>query len=246
MKRSYKLEKAPGKSYRLKKISKVGTKVKGDKASSKKDGVIEQKDKKISEGTPKEDAKQKLSADKIKVSKLLLQGIPPRARAKKTRKSAARPGSIRSSIVPGKVLIILSGRYAGKRVIALKALESGTLLVTGPIKINGVPLRRVNQSNVIATSTKIDISSMTTLGGIDDSFFGKSLTHYVKRLYGKKSSESTDQPDKSSPEVQARMKMQQSVDSELIPLINAVPNLKLYLKSKFSLSKGQYPHLMKF
>lgn len=45
--------------------------------------------------------------------------------------------------------------------------------MAGPFKVNGVPLRRVNQAYVIATSTKVDVSK-ADVGKIADDFFKKA------------------------------------------------------------------------
>ncbi|TID14803.1 hypothetical protein CANINC_004474 [Pichia inconspicua] len=159
---------------------------------------------------------------------------------KQTRKTP-QPQRLRPSLVPGTVLILLAGRFRGKRVVYLKNLEDNTLLVSGPFKVNGVPLRRVNARYVIATSTKLDISSLD-LSKFNVEYFArdnkKSNKKSEKDFFG-------DVEPKKEIRVE-RIEDQKIVDKALITEIKKTPLLKQYLASSFSLKSGDKPHLMKF
>jgi large subunit ribosomal protein L6e len=159
-----------------------------------------------------------------------------------SRKGAHRPTRLRKSIQPGTILIILAGRFQGKRVVFLKQLETGLLLVTGPYKLNGVPLRRVNQAYVIATSTRLDITSVNVTA-INDSLFAKEKKE-KKREGGESFIEEVK--EKKTVVSEERKKAQAAVDGALNPIIAKTENLEKYLNAKFTLTKGVYPHALKF
>ncbi|OWM72807.1 60S ribosomal protein L6 [Punica granatum] len=157
-------------------------------------------------------------------------------------KRKPKPTKLRASITPGTVLIILAGRFKGKRVVFLKQLPSGLLLITGPFKVNGVPLRRVNQSYVIATSTKVDISGVN-VEKFDDKYFGKKAEKKKKKGEGE-----FFEAEKEEKNVlpQEKKDDQKSVDTPLITSIEGVPDLKTYLAARFSLKAGMKPHELVF
>ncbi|OAY84851.1 60S ribosomal protein L6-like [Ananas comosus] len=153
-----------------------------------------------------------------------------------------KPTKLRASITPGTVLILLAGRFMGKRVVFLKQLPSGLLLVTGPFKVNGVPLRRVNQAYVIGTSTKVDISGVD-VAKFDDKYFAKEKKKKTKKTEGE-FFETEKEETKSLP--QEKKDDQKTVDAQLIKAVEAVPDLKAYLSARFSLRSGMKPHELVF
>lgn len=157
-----------------------------------------------------------------------------------SRKHVHKPTKLRAGITPGTILILLAGASRGSRVVFLKQLPSGLLLVTGPYSVNRIPLKRVEQAYVIATSTKIDVSACD-VAKFDDEYF--------KRDKGSKASvvmEVEEEDASKKTPTQEKIADQKAIDAVLVPVIEKVPHLSSYLKVKFTLSKGQYPHEMKF
>merc|ERR1719428_95411 len=156
--------------------------------------------------------------------------FPSRAMAKTAKASKSKPTKLKASLTPGTVRILLAGRFRGKRVIFLKQLKSGLMLVTGPHGINGVPLRRVNQAYVIATKTKVSLTGIKT-DAVTDAFFAREKGD-------KEASEKTVSAE--------RKKAQQEIDSSIVKALKADAVMAKYLKARFSLTSGMKPHEMVF
>uniref|UniRef100_A0A7S3VUV4 60S ribosomal protein L6 n=1 Tax=Strombidinopsis acuminata TaxID=141414 RepID=A0A7S3VUV4_9SPIT len=167
---------------------------------------------------------------------------PAEDQKRQVRTKKAKAPKLRSGIEAGAVLVLLSGRFRGKRVVFLKQLESGLLLVTGPHKVNGVPLKRVNQVYTITTSTKVNIKG-ADVSKVTDKTFTRSKVE-KKSDAAKFFAEGAKKKEVSK----ERLALQASVDKAILGNIKAskTPLLKEYLHARFSLTKHDKPHAMKF
>ena len=147
---------------------------------------------------------------------------------------------IAAPLTPGQVVIILSGRFRGRRVVFLKKLESNLLLVTGPYKYNGVPLKRVNAAYVLPTNTKLKVNE-DVAKNVDDKFFNRVT---IKRE--KEEDFFEDEKKKKERITEDRKKMQNEIDTSVKKAVDEVPMMKEYLRHRFALKNGDKPHLMKF
>lgn len=127
-------------------------------------------------------------------------------------------------------------------MVCLKALPSGLLLVTGPFKINGVPLRRVNPAYVIATSTKVDVSTVD-VSAFDDAYFSRAKD--AKKESAEEQFFSGDAPKKAVVSDE-RKADQEKVDAVLLKIVAGTDMLQGYLAARFTLSSKDKPHAMKF
>ncbi|CAH8614449.1 unnamed protein product [Schistosoma guineensis] len=157
----------------------------------------------------------------------------------------------------GVIVILLAGRHRGKRVVSLGRQKStGLLLVTGPYCYNGCPLRRVHPDYVIATKTKIDLSSLSLPERIHTKKYFTRTTkcksfktkhnhnHFDEILeHGINTERSAYKPNDE------RKTDQIYVDNEVRKAIKSHTDSKLligYLKSLFSIGKHDKPHEMLF
>lgn len=176
----------------------------------------------------------------------------PRPKKRRTGRVCFRSHKrkFKKGIAPGRVVILLAGRHKGKRVVVLKKMPSGLLLITGPHKINGCPLRRMHQMFTIVTSVKLKLKGLKVPEHINDKYF-KLKKIEKKKAKGKARGEGdifASKAKKYKPGFQRR-KDQVDIDKQIIEVIRKHRQKKLllaYLGSYFYLRNHMYPHKMKF
>jgi len=231
--------------YRINKWKDDQAKLKGDK--TKKTAGSIQKKKRTPVLKKKPVGGERNGKERLVRTKRFPRFYPTEERPKKfsvkRKRFSDHPRRFRSTLTPGTVVILVAGKHAGKRVVIVKQLSSGLLLVNGPSKLNGVTLRRVNQIYVISTSTKLDLSS-AKFDNLDDKLF--------KRVRSSKKNAEKDIFDskKEKPQLSdERRKAQADTDAVVLNAIKAHADSRLlgrYLKSRFQLWNGVLPHKMKF
>merc|ERR1711957_724998 len=132
------------------------------------------------------------------------------------------PSKGRKCIVPGSVIILL--------------------LVTGPYKINGVPLKRVNPAYCIPTSSKLNVANVN-VSSVDDAWFAKD-----KVVAGKKGEEAFfANSQKVNVRSDAKKATQKTVDATVLELVKKQDtHFAGYLRTRFTLRNNMRFHEMSF
>ncbi|CAG9571492.1 putative 60S ribosomal protein L6 [Leishmania major strain Friedlin] len=179
-----------------------------------------------------------------------------RKAAKKVSRKSPEYTTLRKSCAPGAIAIILAGRFRGRRAVILKQLpHNGPLVVSGPMKYNGVPIRRIDSRYVIATSTTVDISSVDTASITAEVFQRPKAEKPTKsegdfmgdkqKAKAEKAAKKTSKAGKKTLVSDARAQLQKKIDAALIAAIKKDAQGKEkagYLRSVFTVKPGDAPH----
>lgn len=85
-------------------------------------------------------------------------------------KSKKKVYKIEKNFKKGTILILLGLKFKGKKCVFLKFTQNGSMVITGPYRMNGIPLRRINPKYAFLTEIKINLNYLN-LNFLSDRYF---------------------------------------------------------------------------
>merc|ERR1712149_142048 len=148
------------------------------------------------------------------------------------RKKAGAVAAVKVAEPTTKVKPIGGDKNGGERTVPL--VKQPRFYPTEDIKN---PLRRVPQSYVIGTQTKVDISGCTA--EINPAMFKREKK-------AKAASEMFEESADGYSPSEEKKALQEQVDESILAEISKEPHLRKYMEQLFTLRKKQFPHEMVF
>jgi len=183
----------------------------------------------------------------VKTTKLLAKKMPM-GDIPMPRKGKLHSHKLRKSITPGTIGIILKGPQKTRRVVFIKQVESGLMIVANPVA--GLEPTTVDSRYFLSTKVKLDISGVKVPEEMVHSHFHNKAERrkaYLKaRRAGTVLGELELKPKGFTDEQKA---INKKLDDQLIPVIQKHADgavLENYMKAKFTLTHRDFPHRMVF
>jgi large subunit ribosomal protein L6e len=182
---------------------------------------------------------------------------------KRTSKRGYPQVKLRYRLRPKGTIVIVLGNctklHRGRRMIFLKQLETGDLLLASPNTLTLMPtLQVVQASYVIATTTRIPLTP-ACVEAAEKVTFNMFKKANSKKTTDKKKRDGSifadDQTQAKSATVETiDPELEKTIDSELMKSIANFNKgdtldaaiMKKYLRTRFTIKNGEYPHQMKF
>ena len=160
-----------------------------------------------------------------------------------------KQAKLRPSVTPGTIGICLRGNQRAKRVVFIKQIDSGLLLVCNPL--NQCAPRTINHKYFLATKTKLDVSGINVPEEMNHTYFHNKRAE--RKAYAKALKKSSilggDKPVRKVKELTPeKLAINKKLEDQVTALIKGHPDpmFRRYMKALFKLGPRDYPHRMQF
>jgi len=183
----------------------------------------------------------------VRTAKMMAKSMP-QGDIPMPRKLILNKHKLRKSITPGTVGILLKGPQKARRVIFIKQLESGLLMVANPV--SGDEPTTIDHRYFMSTKLKLDISGVKVPEEMVHTHFHNKAERRKAYLKARRTAtvlgEGENKPAGFTDEQKAINKKLVDQLADIVQKHPESPVLEGYMKTKFRLTHRDFPHRMNF